>query len=228
MTESEPAAPRGRAFWFPDEQPPTGTRAALHRLAAALRRDIHLLMETEAPESEIIAAAEALERFGERLAGQPRAHRLWGFAETSNAGNPNAFFDHSPLVGLANPIAPPLSLHVDGAMVRGIATFGIAYEGPPGHVHGGFIAAAFDEVLGMAQSMSGTPGMTGTLTIRYRRPTPLNQTVRFEGRMDRVEGRKIFASGTLHVRETLCAEAEGIFVAVDFERMRQMAEDAEG
>lgn len=228
MTDAETEAPRGRAFWLPDEQPPTGTRAALHRLAAALRRDINLLMETDAPEAEIVAAAAALERFGDRLAAQPRAHRLWGFAETSNAGNPNAFFDHSPIVGLGNPIAPPLILHVDGDLIRGSATFGIAYEGPPGHVHGGFIAAAFDEVLGMAQSMSGTPGMTGTLTIRYRRPTPLNQLVSFEGRLDRVEGRKIFASGTLRVRDTLCAEAEAIFVAVDFERMRRMADAAEG
>ena len=31
--------------------------------------------------------------------------------------------------------------------------FGAAYEGPPGSVHGGIIAAAFDEVLGMTQSL---------------------------------------------------------------------------
>ena len=58
-------------------------------------------------------------------------------------------------------------------MIKGTVTFGSAYEGPPGHVHGGYVAAAFDELLGMTQSLGGMPGMTGTLTVRYRRPTPL-------------------------------------------------------
>ncbi len=61
---------------------------------------------------------------------------------------------------------------VDAHGVIGHANFGVAYEGPPGYVHGGIIAAAFDEVLGMAQSLTGNPGMTGTLSIRYRRPDP--------------------------------------------------------
>ena len=52
----------------------------------------------------------------------------------------------------------------------GTATFGAAYEGPPGCVHGGFVAAAFDEVLGSTQSLSGEPGMTGRLTVNYRSP----------------------------------------------------------
>ena len=40
--------------------------------------------------------------------------------------------------------------------------------------HGGYVAAAFDEVLGLAQDLGGQSGMTGTLTIKYRRPTPLH------------------------------------------------------
>ena len=64
-------------------------------------------------------------------------------------------------------------------------------------MHGGYVAAAFDEVLGFANSLSGTPGMTGTLTVRYRRPTPLHTELRFEGRYERSEGRKIFTDGQL-------------------------------
>ncbi|HEY8491323.1 MAG TPA: PaaI family thioesterase [Dehalococcoidia bacterium] len=209
--------------WLPDQRPPTGTRAALHRLATAMRRNIHLLTETEADEAELIAAAEALERLNAQLAQRPRPHRLWGFAETSNAGDPHAFFDYSPVVGQANPLAPPLQLRLEDGVVRGSGTFGNAYEGPPGHVHGGFIAAAFDEVLGLAQSTTGRPGMTGTLTVRYRHPTPLNRELRFEGRVERVEGRKIFTRGTLHAGDVLCAEAEAVFVSVDFERMVRLA-----
>ena len=209
--------------WIPDETPPEGQRAALHRLAAALREATELLLVTEAPEDELLAAAERAEQFAARLALAPRARPLWGFAESSNSGNHRAMFDSSPLIGMGNPVAPPLHLGIVDDHVEGTATFGTQYEGPPGHVHGGIIAAAFDEVLGMTQSLAGNGGMTGTLTIRYRKPTPLHREVLFTGRPVRVERKKTFVSGTLHVGEVLCAEAEGIFVAVDFERMRQMA-----
>lgn len=210
--------------WIPRDLPPASKGAALRRLAAALRETIDLLMVTEAPEEEIIRAAEGAEAFAARLAAFPRGRALWGFAETSNAGDSRAFFDSSPLIGLANPIAPPLRLEAVGSEVHGTATFGNAYEGPPGHVHGGIIAAAFDETLGMVQSLGGQPGMTGTLTIRYRRPTPLHIEVNFQARIERIEGRKTFASGTLTARGELCAEAEAVFVAVDFARIQRLAD----
>ena len=163
------------ARWLPDDTPPEGQRAALHRLAAALRECTELLMATEAPEEELVAAAERAEQFAARLAEAPRRRPLWGYAESSNAGSARAMFDMSPLIGLSNPVAPPLTMRVAGDHVEGTVTFGSAYEGPPGHVHGGIVAAAFDEVLGMAQSLSGQSGMTGTLTVRYRKPTPLHR-----------------------------------------------------
>jgi acyl-coenzyme A thioesterase PaaI-like protein len=221
MEPTEPREPFARlSTWIPGEAPPEGQRAALHRLAAALRNITEALMDMDAPEADLIAAAEASERFVERLEATRTGHRSWGYSETSPSGNPRALFDHSPLLGLANPVAPPLRLRIEGDAVVGTAVFGKQYEGPPGHVHGGLVAAAFDEALGMAQAMTGHPGMTGTLTVRYRRPTPLHTEVRFHARVDRVEGRKIFASGTLHAGDVLCAEAEGVFISVDFERLR--------
>ena len=211
------------ARWLPDTEPPTGVRAARHRLTAALRRAITLLMEVDAPEEELVAAAAALEAFNQRLDALPHRHRLFGYAETATAGLPDAFFDSSPVTGAANPLAPPLALRREVAVVRGTAVFGSAYEGPPGHVHGGLLAAAFDELLGMAQTLAGQRGMTGTLTVRYRRPTPLGRPLDFAARVDRVEGRKIFVSGILHVADVLCAEAEGVFIAVDFTRLEQLA-----
>ena len=101
--------------------------------------------------------------------------------------------------------------------------FGSAYEGPPGCVHGGYIAGAFDELLGATQSLSGNPGMTGRLTVHYRSPTPLHTDLRMHGELEKVEGRKIFTHGSLFAPETdggerLCAEAEGLFISIDFGR----------
>ena len=74
------------------------------------------------------------------------------------------------------------------------------------------IDAAFDEVLGFTQSLTGNPGMTGTLTIRYRKPTPLYTELRFEARVLRVEGRKIFVEMRLCDGAELLADGEGLFV----------------
>lgn len=207
---------------------PTPQRAQARRLADAMRAVIEQLVATKAPAGVLEAAASQLESIAASLEGHPRGHNFEGFAdgsfaEASNSGDPHAFFDHSPLIGLANPLAPPLQLEAVDDQVIGRARFGSAYEGPPGCVHGGFIAAAFDEVLGMAQSLGGRPGMTGTLTIRYRRPTPLHAELRFEATLDRVEGRKIFTTGRLLHDGNVTAEAEAIFISVDFGKMAELA-----
>ena len=75
-------------------------------------------------------------------------------------------------------------------------------------MHGGWVALTFDELLGMTNIASGHPGMTGTLKIRYLRPTPLFTDVRLEAWTERVEGRRIVAA-RLWAGDTLTAEAEG-------------------
>jgi acyl-coenzyme A thioesterase PaaI-like protein len=204
----------------------TGAWAERRRLAAAMRTVIEHLVTSDAPEAELRAAADALERYAARLETHPRRTQVYGFPETANAGEvrtEGAHFDYSPIVGLSNPLAPPIKLWIEGEVALGSVVFGSAYEGPPGCVHGGWIAAAFDEVLGFTQSLTGHPGMTGTLTIRYRRPTPLQTELRFRGRVDRVDGRKIFTSATLHAGADLCAESDAVFVRVDFERFAELA-----
>jgi acyl-coenzyme A thioesterase PaaI-like protein len=202
----------------------TPQRVQMRRLGDAMRRVIARLVATKAPEDELAEAADLLEGIAEKLERYPQGRLYEGFAESANAGDPHAFFDHSPLMGKANPLAAPLELEPRDGKVHGRVVFGPAYEGPPGAVHGGFVAAAFDEVLGLAQSMSGSPGMTGTLTIRYRRPTPLLTELRFEGQIDRVEGRKIFTTGRLYAGDELTAEAEGIFISVDLSKIAELME----
>ena len=224
MSEEAPAA-RGPilAHWLAAQVPASGAWAQKRRLAAAMRLVIGRLVESDAPENELAAAADGLERYAERLATHPRLRRLEGFAETANAGDVAAFFDLSPVIGLSNPLAPPISVRQSGdrsaeAQVR----FGTAYEGPPGCVHGGWVAAAFDEVLGFVQSLAGSPGFTGTLTVRYRTPTPLHTDLRFEARVTGSERRKTFAEGRLYAGDVLTAEAEAIFISADRARFQEL------
>ena len=205
---------------------PSPRRAELHRTADALRRILHRLHASTADAEELRAVADGLEGFASQLDGLTRGSMYEGFGEAPLAGrDPYAFFDHSPMMGKANPLAPPLELWEDGMTLRGRAVFDAAYEGPPGCVHGGYIAAAFDEVLGSAQSLGGRPGMTGRLTIHYRSPTPLRTELRFEARVVEVTGRKTFTHGTLHADDRLCAEAEGLFIAIDVAKFQTLREE---
>jgi acyl-coenzyme A thioesterase PaaI-like protein len=198
----------------------TPRRAAARRVGDAVKRIIDKVVATKAPVEELTRAADTLEGVAELLAPWPQGRVFEGFAESSTAGDPHAFFDNSPIMGKANPLAPQFDVGVEGNKVVALVVFGAAYEGPPGCVHGGYVAATFDEVLGMTQSMTGKHGMTGTLTIRYRQPTPLHQQLRFEGEILREEGRKIFTAGRcLREDGTVTAEAEGLFISVDFARI---------
>lgn len=206
---------------------PAGRRAELIRLASAVRHVMHRLVQIDAPDEVIAEAAATVEAVGARLGEHEQRSMYEGFAESANAGSPFGFFDHSPVLGRANAVAPPVELWLEDEVLVGRVTFGAAYEGPPGCVHGGFIAAAFDEVLGSAQSLSGKPGMTGRLTVHYRSPTPLHQELRFTARLESVRGRKILTKGELWADEVLCAEGEGLFISIDFEQFAAMKVERE-
>jgi acyl-coenzyme A thioesterase PaaI-like protein len=199
----------------------------MRRVADATRLVMDRLMATRAPEDALVAAADTLEQVAARLGEYPHGSIYEGFAEAANSGASPAmsFFDHSPLIGKANPLAPPIEVAIEGDRVVGTATFGTPYEGPPGCVHGGFVAASFDEILGAAQSMSGLPAMTGTLTITYRKPTPLHRELRFEGELVKVDGRKVTATGRVYAGDTMTAEAEGIFITIDFDRFKSLIDE---
>ena len=134
----------------------------------------------------------------------------------------------SPIVGEASPLAPGVTWEFVDGVVEARGTFGAPYEGPPGYVHGGWIACAFDEVLGIANICSGHPGMTGRLTIHYRRPTPLFRELRFRAWVDRTEGRRIMSRVEVYDGDTLTAEGEGVFVQLRPEQAQAYFEEVNG
>ena len=201
--------------------------------ADVVRALIDRMVATAAPMEVFAGVAEDLREVAQRFEPYPREYLYHGVRESALADSGSVGsdyegpFDLSPLMGRANPLAPPLRLRVDDERVTGTATFGSAYEGPPGCVHGGFVAAAFDELLGLVQMLGGQPGMTGRLAVDYRSPTPLHTELRLEGRIDRVDGRKTICVGEIHAGDRLCAQAEALFVSVDFEKIAALAEQSD-
>jgi acyl-coenzyme A thioesterase PaaI-like protein len=116
------------------------------------------------------------------------------------------------VIGLRNALAPPVVTRRDqSGRVMADFDLGAAYEGPPGHVHGGVSALILDHLLGEAASPDQKPRFTGSITVRYLRATPLGP-LRAEAVRTRSEGVKTYCSGTIADSEGITVEAEGVFI----------------
>jgi acyl-coenzyme A thioesterase PaaI-like protein len=124
-----------------------------------------------------------------------------------------AVMPYSPVSGKRNPIAPPVRMWKEGNEVHGEATFSPTYAGPPDSVHGGIIAAVFDELLSMANIVTGKAGFTGTLNVKYHRKTPLNTPIELWGVNVRQDGRKQQSRAEMRVNGEVTASAEGLFIS---------------
>ncbi|NKY97762.1 PaaI family thioesterase [Nocardiopsis alborubida] len=116
--------------------------------------------------------------------------------------------------GDTNPAAPPLLLERTPEGLRGEVTLNTVYQGPPGLVHGGWIAALLDQAVGSVSAVETTPGLTAKLEVNYRRPTPLFTPLEVTAEVDRVEGRKVFVSGRIRAHGEVTAEATALMIQV--------------
>jgi acyl-coenzyme A thioesterase PaaI-like protein len=197
--------------WFPEAEAPTPLQARKHALADHVRQliDDVLFLDAAAADEESLVAAEAA------LARAVAAFEVLPDVPGRNlhiAPVDNAHPERSPFIGRSNALASPMRIWYDGELTFGEATYPDRYEGPPGRVHGGFVVAAFDDLLGVAQSVSGVAGLTGTLEVKLRAGTPLNTRVDYEAGVSSVSGRKVVAWGRCTLDGVLLSEATGIFI----------------
>jgi acyl-coenzyme A thioesterase PaaI-like protein len=187
---------------------------ALLRLAAAARQLVETVVLTGADEDDLEVAAkevaEVNDRLRQRLLEHPRRPDFGPDGRMRALAN--------PVIGQANPLAPPLYVESspDGN-ARAEFELGEAYEGPPGLVHGGVCALVLDHILGSAGGAAGRPGMTGTLQLRYRRPTPLHRPLVARAWVEGAQGRKTTIRGEIARADgRVTVEASGLFVLPSF------------
>jgi acyl-coenzyme A thioesterase PaaI-like protein len=92
--------------------------------------------------------------------------------------------------------------------------FGPETGGPPGHAHGGALAAVMDEALGLAAWAAGYPIVVGNLNVSFRNMLPLEKVVTVESRVVSAEGRKVMVQGRIFCGETTYAEAECLCITL--------------
>ncbi len=184
-------------------------RVVFGALAGAVRELAEASLRTTVPAAVATEVREEVQRLTARLR-EEQIPGSFGVGLTSSGtvrGHGNA------VVGLRNPIAVPLEVE-RSEEGRAWSRFHLnaLYEGPPGTVHGGVVALLLDQLLGEAAAAGGTPGMTGTLTLRYEQNTPLGDASA-EAWVDRVEGVKTIVKGELRGPDgETTVRAEGIFI----------------
>jgi acyl-coenzyme A thioesterase PaaI-like protein len=176
-------------------------------LADAVRDLIDATIRTEADDDVVAGARTAIEAVAELLRQRTRPERVSYRVDGRPLPLGNA------AIGVCNPIAPPIVVRHEGhGHCWSEFVLGSAYEGPPGRVHGGVSALVLDHLLGEAASEGLSKArFTGTITVKYLRGTPLGQ-LRCDAWIDRSEGVKVIARGTISDAEGVTVEAEGIFI----------------
>ncbi|WP_045823872.1 PaaI family thioesterase [Williamsia herbipolensis] len=113
-------------------------------------------------------------------------------------------------------LPPYLVNRADATGVDATLRFTRFHLGGNNAAHGGYIGTAFDDLLGMTGALAtGKVTRTAYLTVNYRSITPLYTDLSVTTQVTKVDGRKIFVAAQMHDGDRLCAEADGLFIALN-------------
>ena len=162
---------------------------------------------------------EDLERIVARLDTCEQVSGLVEMGRKTDRGTvDNVMGELVAMAGRSHPCAPQLTWQEELNQITGTVNFGQAFEGPPGHTHGGWVAGILDHIMGMTHVRTGHPGMTGGLSIRYLKPTPLHEVIHISAEAVELDDKRTEVKATMRWGEATTATAEAIFVRVDSAR----------
>ena len=192
---------------------------ARHRLAAATRALNEKLVSTDIDPKLATILTEKIDALTAELSQGEQVNGLVDMAKRGERGTiDNVMGELVAMAGRSHPCSPELLWQEEPNRIAGTVTFGQAFEGPPGHVHGGWVAGVLDHLMGMTHVRTGHPGMTGGLSVRYLKPTPLNQLIEVSAEATELDDKRTEVKAKMRFGETTTATAEAIFVRVDREK----------
>ncbi len=179
--------------------------------------DYLLRLDPEATAIEVVAARLAeVVRLLEPHVHEPQDLVLGGDLA------PQHLVDRSPVTGILNAIAPPVDFTISrGGKASARTRLGLPYQGPPGRVHGGWVATLLDHLMGCAAASAGPRfSFTRTLTVDFDAGVPLFEELTITGQVEGVEGRKIWMTGDIAVGRSIVARAHGLWLSVGAQNLR--------
>ena len=190
-------------------------------VAPMLRHLIGAVLSLETEEDDMAHLIEYLAVTEEALALRSPEHPAPRIGLEDRPGG-RVYLDHGRDIGRFNPCFPEYSIRVEGERASGSVSFPLAYEGPPGYVHGGFLAVFFDCVIQHHNCEYGVAGKTTALNVEYYRPTPLLRSLTFEIERSS-DTRRITSEAKLELEGTVVCRATMEAVAGDRSRLPEVS-----
>lgn len=183
-----------------------------------MRDLVHALVAADADDETLDAVTHHVREALTLLGSQPRRVReipdlTTIMANAANRGQ-HAMADRA-IGGYANPISVELDYRREDDVAVATVVYRPAFEGALGRVHGGIVAATFDDLMGFVLAIVKEPAFTGRLIVNYKSPVPMDTLVEFRAWMREREGRKLFVDAECRLDDTVLATAEILFVIVD-------------
>ena len=194
---------------------PSEALLGLNQTASEL---IDAIRVTRAPEETIDAVRLKLNQALALLDGHarpgPYAQAELNSSAFWNASrrDPQSLMPYSPVIGDYNPVSARFRFFEVGDQLEGHGDIPVRFVGSPGNSHGGYVAAILDEAMGLLNFMHGAGAFTGTLSVRYHRPTPILTPLHVHAEITHREGRKLHTRGELRCNGELTASSEGVFI----------------
>lgn len=197
------------------ERPRIGDLAStpLVELCSSLQRAASALLRVEGNGDAVEDARRLVEQARSALEQLGHASDVPRVGPTADPATTRPYYFPGALAPRVHVAAPVMTAEQDGERRFGRVRFELIHEGPPGCVHGGFLAWMFDQAFGQHVVERDTGGgPTHRLEVTYRRPTPILTDLAYEVRTERVDGRKLFIEAELRHDDVVTAEARALFV----------------
>jgi acyl-coenzyme A thioesterase PaaI-like protein len=213
-----------------------GVSDARFDAAAALRALANAFHAREVSDETLRQVAAAARDLTTELERGPRRERVIPSFDEIGGRGPQALVDgpraegmaDRAIVGEANPVSVEIETSLEGDVAVARVVFGPAFEGAPGRVHGGMVAAVLDDISGYALAFVGEPGFTGTLQVVYRAPVPIERQIEFRTWVSGREGRKLYVEAEGRLDDRVLVTAKLTMILVDHEHFRTSAAELLG
>ena len=150
-------------------------------VAAAMRRLASLVVSLEHPHPAVDEMIDRFSAWDDELASALPRNNSPRIGPTATDTACRVYLEHASDIWSFNPCFPEYSIEfISDEISHGTVNFPVIYEGPPGLVHGGFLAVFFDCVIQHQSCLTGKSGKTRNLNVRFRRPTPILTNLRFD------------------------------------------------
>lgn len=199
--------------------------------ADALRELVHTLVVSEIDDATLARIGALTREAAELLVGAPQRTRAipdLATIEALRADGKDPGFDamgDRAVAGPANPTSVLYQPRFENGEAVANVMFGPGFEGTPGRVHGGMVAAVFDDILGAAMASVWSPGVTGRLTVHYRAPVPIDEWIEFRARAAAPSGRKLLVTGEARLGDRLLADCDALMILVNHQHFDTRAKD---